>query len=913
MSYISGGGLAGPIFTGMIRGLGAFAKYLATSSVTNAKIPGLAAMEPGGAFVTEINKTQELQPGPQEIDYFAITSDFDADGLKDGPTPGLPKRLLLSFGDGMVGQLMGDEPNDLVVNTASMTQIDPHVEGLIKQVRAYGTNGQVYHTVYFLQPETARALYEWLELPGEMEVEEEPDTSRKRGKVMMNDDEEVLYLPLTTSTLKQLERPQVKKERETRRRPRLKISVHWDDITKSGGDAYAVGHYRGVDPQSAELAVDHHVSQLSWDMPWEERQKKLVLTSLTKQGLLLGDIGQIDLFPWGDGGHRVAAICGMGFFNGDFSEQNLQLLYRKLVWKLNTIPHINTLCTVLIGSGVGSLDTRRALRGQLNGYADAMAAFPDQESRIQEVKIVEYDKLKAQEIHEDLLQIYKQNEIELDLEIDEEVHSKGTGRVSEVYTLSLVIGSMLKTSQMKAGSKRRALLESYLGQSGINGMTKQEVLEGLQNTWQMLEDVASERAREQEVANAGPACEEKELEARIKQATKELLTEGGLSRTISVKLASGIERKDAIPNRLSIRLQDKVYKIAGLTASSAVPEREIKVDVELVHELIERMTDPDADRAMRHGKVLYQLLIPGEFEEMLTSCSSLVFEVDRNTAPIHWEMLILPNREQAGAVALTLPVSRQLRTTYSNVPSSRYDREKRALVIGNPDGTLEFAEDEALMVSRLLTRHGFEVDTFIGAPNDPGSGIEGYPTANRLDVLEKLFEGKYTIVHYAGHGDYDRKDPSKTGWKFPNGLLTAGEFSRLKDAPVLIFANACLSGRTSSATVGTLNAGDMLVGSEALRQSEQVGQPFGEAGLLPSLADEVLKLGVRNYIGTAWEVDDKGAILFAERFYENFLSGRTVGESVYEARKKLSRHAQYGALWAAYQHYGPPDYTLSSP
>ena len=157
-------------------------------------------------------------------------------------------------------------------------------------------------------------------------------------------------------------------------------------------------------------------------------------------------------------------------------------------------------------------------------------------------------------------------------------------------------------------------------------------------------------------------------------------------------------------------------------------------------------------------------------------------------------------------------------------------------------------------------------------------------------------------MHYAGHGDYDKADPSKTGWLFTSGLLTAGEIRRLRDAPALIFANACLSGRTSLAT----HEGE----EDALAAGRSMSKPYGEAGLLPSLADEVLRLGVRNYIGTAWEVDDKGAILFAERFYENFLNGVSIGESIFKARKKLSRHARYGALWAAYQHYGPPDYLI---
>ena len=898
VSLIGGGELAGPIFGGMIRGLGAFAKYLATS-VSNAKIPGLSAMEPGGPFVTEINKIQEGQPRPENIDYYAVTSEFDIKAASEGPSPGIPKRMMLSLGGGIVDQLMG-EPNDLVVNTASMTTIDPDLNGLVKQECAFGINGQVYHTVYFLQPATVKALHGWLALPGKIASSKKKSSAAKRS-VQTTSGEPVVFEPVEATiknpkefVVEDTDRPmdEVGEQQpapmmayggHSRERPKLKVNVHWDDITKVSGDAYAVGHYRGVEPQSAELAVDAFISGVN-----RKEKEKLVLTQLTRQGLLVGDIGQIDLFPCKSGSHKVAAVCGMGFFNGDFSEQNVQLLYRKLLWKLNTIPSMKKLCTVLIGSGVGSLDTHRALRGQLRGYADALAAFPDSPHRINEVRIVEYDKLKALKIHDHLLDISRQNEIELDMDVKDSVQSLGTGGVSADFALSTLLSSIIHSHNDKKSSKLKKLLDAYLEESKIKISEDETKTMGsmLEKAWKKLNSTVGEKASN---------------------------TQDLFSKLISVELSAGAEEESLVPNRLSIRLQDNVYRIAGLTSSSAIPEREIKVDVKLVHELIGRMTDPqDGAIAKSHGKLLHQLLIPFEFEEFLTSNSALVFEVDRNTAPIHWEMLVVPSREESGAIGLTQEVSRQLRTTYSNMPSAQSDRNRRALVIGDPDGTLKFARDEAIAVRDLLEKNKFEVDIFIGSPDNRNSWVKDIQRANRLDVVGKLFEGKYAIVHYAGHGDYDKQDPSKTGWLFSSGLLTAGEIERLSDAPALIFANACLSVKTSTTTRHAVGSDEM--------QSKQMGQPFGEAGLLPSLADEVLKLGVRNYIGTAWEIADQGAVEFAKAFYKNFLPGeKTIGESMYEARKSLCQNTSQGgvwdrthkALWAAYQHYGPHDYKIN--
>ena len=122
-------------------------------------------------------------------------------------------------------------------------------------------------------------------------------------------------------------------------------------------------------------------------------------------------------------------------------------------------------------------------------------------------------------------------------------------------------------------------------------------------------------------------------------------------------------------------------------------------------------------------------------------------------------------------------------------------------------------------------------------------------------------------------------------------MRQAGEIGRLERVPAVIVSNACLSARTSFTLDG----------------ARRPDEAKTEAGLLPSLADEFFKLGVRNYVGTAWEVNDIGAELFARVFYTSLLEGESFGESVRRAREALWHDREtYGALWAAYQHYGDP-------
>ena len=193
------------------------------------------------------------------------------------------------------------------------------------------------------------------------------------------------------------------------------------------------------------------------------------------------------------------------------------------------------------------------------------------------------------------------------------------------------------------------------------------------------------------------------------------------------------------------------------------------------------------------------------------------------------------------------------------------------------------------------------MDARIGAPSVPREGpLSDIKPANRLDILSLLLRGEVDLVHYAGHGDFDEAEPDRVGWVFAGGLLTPHELEQLERVPAIIVANACLTARTS----------------EAIATAKQgvAEEPRSEAGLLPSLADQFFRRGVRNYVGTAWEVNDVGATLFAEAFYRALFhdsngsaGGSSFGNAVLAARQALWRQRHLdGPLWAAYQHYGDP-------
>ena len=164
IGFATGKAPAPEIVRGLVTGIGAFVKYLVWAMVTDRQIPGLAAMEPDGPFITAINGTQPGQP-VAGTPWYVVSSDFEAKLFDDRhEPPELPRELVAKLADGLVDTMMGAQ-NDLVVDTASMGSVDlPSGGGFIKDSLSFGTNGVVYHLNYFIQPRVCRSLINWLEI-----------------------------------------------------------------------------------------------------------------------------------------------------------------------------------------------------------------------------------------------------------------------------------------------------------------------------------------------------------------------------------------------------------------------------------------------------------------------------------------------------------------------------------------------------------------------------------------------------------------------------------------------------------------------------------------------------------------------------------------------------------------------------
>ncbi len=142
-----------------IKVIGSMVTYIAQDSVANNSVPGVAAMEPDGAFVTAMNAQPAHRINPGALAYYALGSNFEPSANSDEVQLG--KRLVFKVADGVVDELMG-RANDLVVNNDSMFVIDPVPGSRLVEKRSVNANGRIYHTVYFHQPMVADACGQWL-------------------------------------------------------------------------------------------------------------------------------------------------------------------------------------------------------------------------------------------------------------------------------------------------------------------------------------------------------------------------------------------------------------------------------------------------------------------------------------------------------------------------------------------------------------------------------------------------------------------------------------------------------------------------------------------------------------------------------------------------------------------------------
>jgi CHAT domain-containing protein len=257
-----------------------------------------------------------------------------------------------------------------------------------------------------------------------------------------------------------------------------------------------------------------------------------------------------------------------------------------------------------------------------------------------------------------------------------------------------------------------------------------------------------------------------------------------------------------------------------------------------------------------------------------TKAGHIMLVLDDQLVHVPWELLydgqqFLCQRFSIGRLVRT-------RQTILGTRSRLLGRPFKMLILADPGGDLKGAYEEGIEIRDLLGRYKDFVS--VSMQSD--------------EITTNFIRGKirdFDIVHFAGHAEYDPAKPVDSGWRLGDGILKAGDITRLAGTasmPALIFSNACQSARSEGWLI----------------HEHFQDEIFG-------LANAFMLAGVKHYIGTFWEILDEPSSRFALECYKEALSGKTIGEAIRQARLTLIR--EYGEetiVWASYLLYGDPTF-----
>jgi pimeloyl-ACP methyl ester carboxylesterase len=283
------------------------------------------------------------------------------------------------------------------------------------------------------------------------------------------------------------------------------------------------------------------------------------------------------------------------------------------------------------------------------------------------------------------------------------------------------------------------------------------------------------------------------------------------------------------------------------------------------------------------GREFADLILPAEVCTVLQSMKDrhIVVVHDAPNARVPWETLTIENWTAAVEGGLSrryladhLPVATWLE-------QRRVAPSLRLLLVANPLGDLDGAEEEADRIAKLA-----------------GTSIEVTPlrqkAASKAAILAALRTGKFDCIHYAGHAFFDPQGPSRSGLVCAGQqILTGADLVGISNLPCFIFFNACEAGRVRGRP-----------GRSPKPASQQVTESYG-------VAEALMRGGIANYMSTYWPVGDQAAETFATTFYKDVLEGNAIGAAMLAGRQAVLK---LGARdWADYILYGSFDFVLKQP
>jgi CHAT domain-containing protein/Tfp pilus assembly protein PilF len=286
----------------------------------------------------------------------------------------------------------------------------------------------------------------------------------------------------------------------------------------------------------------------------------------------------------------------------------------------------------------------------------------------------------------------------------------------------------------------------------------------------------------------------------------------------------------------------------------------------ITHEVLKKLQDI--------GQVFYDEIFTLNIKERIknTKAQHLTVILDDQLVHIPWELL----HEGQQFLCMRFNMGRLVRTKQQVAGNMArvLKRPLKMIVVSDPKGDLKGAYSEGIKIRNFMDQDKDLVNAYLQTDN---------VTPDFIRENLKNFD----IAHFAGHADYNQKNPAKSGLRLTDGSFIAEDIIKMAGSaamPALIFANACQSARDK----------------EWLLSENFQDEIFG-------LANAFLLSGVKHYVGTFWEILDEPSSHFALAFYRNLLSGVSIGAALRRSRLELvKRYGEENIAWASYLLYGDP-------
>lgn len=347
-------------------------------------------------------------------------------------------------------------------------------------------------------------------------------------------------------------------------------------------------------------------------------------------------------------------------------------------------------------------------------------------------------------------------------------------------------------------------------------------------------------------------------------------------------------------SRISISLFKEENKETGITqtalrfnsstGSAREEQRDLQSSPVIVNRLIEDMSTKNR-WSEDLAKTVFELMIPNDFKDNIKKQANTMWVLDANAAAYPWELL-QDSTGNAKPMCCTSGMIRQLQTDKYRLKINAASGSK-ALVVGDPDlngsrfaPQLPGALEEAKAVASLLNDFGYEM------PNN-------CMRKQASEIVQSVFKDEYRIMHLAGHGVFDAKNPDESGMLIGDKVfLSTKEICQMSKVPDLVFVNCCFLGKVDAPTEETISS---------------------RYKLAANIGTQLIMNGVKVVIAAGWAVDDKAALFFARRFYEEMLKGEEFGRAIQTARSETYKESGgRNNTWGAYQCYGDPFFKLTN-